>query len=118
MATPVNSKNRKMIISWQMLAIGLGVLILLLIAIGWYRHSRLYVWTNDAFIDGYQISISSDVEARIIDLYVDEGDIVKEGQLLCQLDESIFESRRADASTGVTQAEQSTALYKIETDKL
>ncbi len=118
MSTPEKPKKKSIIISWQKLVIGLGVLILLLVALGWYRHSRLYVWTNDAFIDGYQISISSDVEARIINLYVDEGDIVKEGQLLCQLDESIFESRRADASTGVVQAEQSTALYKIETEKL
>lgn len=118
MSTPEKPKKKSIVISWQKLVIGLGVLILLMVAIGWYRHSKLYVWTNDAFIDGYQISISSDVEARIIELYVDEGDIVKEGQLLCQLDESIFESRRADATTGVTQAEQSTALYKIETDKL
>jgi len=118
-ATPENSKKKKFIISWQMLAIGLGVFIILLIAIVWYRHSRLYVWTNDAYIDGYQISISPDIEgARIIDLYVDEGDIVTKGQLLCQLDESVYESKKADASTGVIQAEKSAAFYKIELEKL
>lgn len=113
--TPNQSKKA---ISWKSLLIGLGVFLFLLIGIGWYLHSRKFVWTNDAFIDGYQNAISSDVEARIIELYVDEGDIVQQGELLCQLDESIFNSRKEDAATNVALLQQTVKLQKIESEKL
>lgn len=100
-----------------MLFIGLGVFLILGAFAAWYLHSRRFVWTDDAFIDGYQISISSDVEARIIELYVDEGDFVTEGQLLCQLDESIFNSQRHDAATQVLLLQESVKLQKIEMEK-
>jgi len=101
-----------------MIFLGVGIFFVALFCIGYYFHSRKYVWTNDAFVDGYQISISSDVEARIIELYVDEGDTVKAGQLLCQLDESIFNSRKEDAATNVSLLEESLKLYKIQMEKL
>lgn len=113
--TPTSPKKT---ISWKMLLVGLGVFLLAIIGLGWYLHSRQYVWTNDAFLDGYQISISSDVEARIIELYVDEGDLVETGQLLCQLDESIFNSQREDAATHVSLLEETVLLQKIEMEKL
>jgi len=83
----------------------------------WYLHHRHYVYTNDAYIDGYQISISSDVEARLIELYVDEGDFVQQGQLICQLDESIFLSKKADAETAVALLKEKVALAKIQMEK-
>jgi membrane fusion protein (multidrug efflux system) len=112
--TPTNPKKT---LSWKMLFVGLGVFLLVIVGAIWYFHSRRYVWTNDAFVDGYQISISSDVEARIITLFVDEGDSVATGQLLCQLDESIFNSRKEDAATNVTLLEESVKLQKIEMEK-
>lgn len=111
--TPTNPKR-----SWKPLIAGLGVLLLVIVGIAWFQHSRQYVWTNDAFLDGYQISVSSDVEARIIELYVDEGDLVEMGQLLCQLDESIFNSQKEDAATNVTLLQEMVKLQKIEMEKL
>jgi membrane fusion protein (multidrug efflux system) len=113
--TPTSPKKT---ISWKMLLVGLGVFLLVIIGIGWYSHSKKYVWTNDAYLDGYQISISADIEARIIELYVDEGDVVESGQLLCQLDESIYNSQREDAATNVTLLKESVKLQKIEMEKL
>ncbi|PIS03414.1 MAG: hypothetical protein COT85_00080 [Chlamydiae bacterium CG10_big_fil_rev_8_21_14_0_10_42_34] len=113
--TPINPKNT---FSWKTLLVGLGVFFFVAISIGWFLHSKKYVWTNDAFLDGYQISISADIEARIIQLYVDEGDSVVTGQLLCQLDESIFNSQKQDAITNVTRLEQIVKLQKIEMEKL
>jgi membrane fusion protein (multidrug efflux system) len=112
---PVNQKKK---VSWKPILIGLGVFLLLIIGSTWYIHSRKYVWTNDAYLDGYQISISADIEARIITLYVDEGDFVQAGQLLCQLDESIYQSQREDALTNVALLEENVKLQKIEMEKL
>lgn len=112
--TPTNPKKNS---SWKMVLFGVGVFLLFVFGVAWYFHSREYVWTNDAFVDGYQISISSDVEARIIELFVDEGDSVTTGQLLCQLDESIFNSRKQDAATNVTYLEEAVKLQKIEMEK-
>lgn len=113
--TPKSPKKK---ISWKMLLIGLGVFLLIFAGVSWYIHSRHYVYTNDAFLDGYQIQISADIEARIIELYVDEGDYVKAGQLLCQLDESIYNSQKEDAQTNVLLLEESVKVQKIEMEKL
>lgn len=111
-------KNPKILISWKMLLGGLGVFLIILVGTSWYLHSRKYVWTNDAYLDGYQIQISADIEARIIELFVDEGDLVQKGQLLCQLDESIYNSQKADALTNVTFLQEAVKLQRIEMEKL
>ncbi len=113
--TPTNPKK---IISGKMLFSGLGVFLLVIALLSWYLHSRKYVWTNDAYLDGYQIQISADIEARIIELFVDEGDSVQTGQLLCQLDESIYNSKKEDALTNVALLRESVKLQKIEMEKL
>lgn len=81
-------------------------------------HERKYVYTNDAYLDGYQIQISADIEARIIKLYVDEGDYVTAGELLCQLDESIYNSKKEDAATQVALLEENVKLQRITMEKL
>jgi membrane fusion protein (multidrug efflux system) len=83
----------------------------------WFFSERRIVWTNDAYLDGYQISISSDLQARLIQLFVDEGDRVTEGQLLCQLDESILNSQKCAAQTRVAFLKKSLALEQIKRDK-
>lgn len=113
--TPIYTKKT---FSWKMLLAGLGGFLLISICVGWYLHERKYVYTNDAYLDGYQIQISADIEARIIELYVDEGDAVFTGQLLCQLDESIFNSQKEDAATNVALLQENVKLQKIEMEKL
>lgn len=113
--TPTTPKKSN---SWKWLLGGLGVFVIFATAFSWHLHSRKYVWTNDAYLDGYQIQISADIEARIITLFFDEGDMVKKGDLICQLDESILDSQRADALTNVELLEQSVKLQKIEMEKL
>jgi membrane fusion protein (multidrug efflux system) len=103
---------------WKIFYIVFVLAILFVLSFLWYRHSRHYVWTNDAFIDGYQIAISPDIEARIIELYVDEGDFVTKGQLLCQLDESILNTKKLDEQTRVSFLEEQVRLQKIEREKL
>ncbi len=47
----------------------------------WYQGQLGYVSTDDAFIDGNKLSVTSKILGRITELNVDEGDYVKMGQL-------------------------------------
>lgn len=117
MATPV-PMQKSFSSFWKITLIGLGIFVLAGLSLAWYLHHRLYVWTNDAYLDGYQISIASDINARIIELYVDEGDVVQKGQVLCQLDESIYNSQKLDAETAVALLQEQVQLQKIQMEKL
>ena len=103
---------------WKLPTAVIGAFALIAASFFWLFRESTHVWTNDSFIDGYQISISPDIEARIIQLFVDEGSIVKKGDLLCQLDESIFNSRKKDAETNVTFLKDRVRLQKIQMEKL
>lgn len=103
---------------WKKGMLAIGCIVILGAAALFFLHHHRYVWTNDAYLDGYQISISADINARIITLYVDEGDIVKGGDLLCQLDESIYNSQKLDAATTVQLLSEQVALKAIQIEKL
>src|SRR5688572_26648553 len=66
----------------------LGILALVLLA--WAAHWLYYRWTHvyldDARIDGEVVTVSSRVSGWITELPVIEGDRVKKGQLLAQID--------------------------------
>jgi membrane fusion protein (multidrug efflux system) len=66
-----------------------GVVALLLAAWGgyWLYQRWLHVYIDDARIDGEVITISSRVSGWITELPVIEGDEVKKGQLLAQVDD-------------------------------
>ncbi len=54
-----------------------------------------------------ELSISSDVSGEIVDLYVEEGDTVKIGQLLAKIDPEIYKSvvDRAEATANSSRAQ-------------
>jgi len=79
---------------------------------------RPYERTNDALIDGYKVSVCPDITARIMKLYVDEGDIVKKGDLLCDLDDTIPQSEKIAAQAKVTSAEAHLMLEKFRFKKV
>ncbi len=91
-------------ISFIVLAVIGGVL--------WYQ-LYYYVRTNDAIIDGFSVNISSDILGRITTLFVDEGDYVKKGQLLCQIDDTILISQRIESEAQIATLEQEVAFQDI-----
>lgn len=65
------------------------VLVVLVVLAGswyWYREYQKYIKTDDAHIDSDNVAISSKILGRIMHLYADEGDSVKKGMLLVDLD--------------------------------
>jgi len=65
-------------------------LILTVAAVYWYLSFRGTISTDDAFVDGNRVTISSKYLGRIALLTVDEGSVVKKGDLLVKLDVPIF----------------------------
>ncbi len=96
------------------------VLIILLAAaagIYWYIGQLGYVSTDDAFIDGNKLSVSSKILGRISNLAVDESDTVKQGQLLVQLDSTDLKAQESQAKAMLALDNESVTLAKVNVEK-
>lgn len=76
--------------------IPLIVLILLVIAGGWYwyRDYSRYISTDDAYIDGDRVAVGAKILGRISKEYAVEGDSVKKGMLLAELDSTELNAQK------------------------
>lgn len=93
------------------------ILIAAVAAIYWYIGQLGYVSTDDAFIDGNKLSVSSKILGRITNLTVDEGDSVKQGQLLVQLDSTDFKAQENQAEAMLALDNESITLAKVNVEK-
>jgi membrane fusion protein, multidrug efflux system len=91
----------------------LMLVIAVLVVFYWYNYLRGYVATDDAVIDSDAVTISSKILGRIVALNADEGDSVKAGQLLVQLDDSDLRSQEAQARAALDYVQQNVAVAKI-----
>ncbi len=62
------------------------ILIVLIVGFYWYKDYSSYIKTDDALVASDVISVGPKILGRICRLYVQEGDSVKQGQLLAELD--------------------------------
>lgn len=101
------------------LLIALTALTLCVVALViWLHFFRPYVRTNDALIDGYKVSVSSDISARIIKLYVDEGDVVKTGDLIADMDDTIAQSQKVEAQAKIESLKASVLVGEFSFEKI
>ncbi len=104
-------KNKKIIIPF------LIILIAAAIGIYWYIGQLDYVTTDDAFIDGNKLSVSSKMLGRITELTVDEADTVHKGQLLVKLDSTDFIAQAQQAKAMLELDKESITLAQVNLDK-
>lgn len=66
-----------------------------------------------------EVKISSDVSGEIVELYIQEGDSVRAGQVLAKIDPDTYEStvQRGRASVNSAKANQAASATQIETSK-
>lgn len=98
----------------------IGVLfIIIFIAAGvyWFIHSLGTVSTDDAYIDGNRLNISSKVIGRVVKLYVAESDSVRAGQLIAELDSVDLIARYNQSKAMINSSEESVALAKVNLEK-
>ena len=94
------------------------------VGIWWFIQQSKFVTTDDAYVDAYQVTVSSQVPGRIVKLYIHEGDHVKKGQLIAQLDSSDYVAKieqtkvqLEDAKIGIQLAKVKLAQAKINYDR-
>lgn len=79
---------------------------------------RAAIWTNDAFIEAYGTDLSANVTEKIITLYVDEGDTVKKGQLIAQLQNNIPLAQKAAAEAKIKSLEEEIIVQEARYKKI
>ena len=92
-----------------------ALIILIAAAAGiyWYIGQLGYITTDDAFIDGNKLSVSSKILGRITELTVDEGDTVQQGQLLVRLDSTDLKAEENQAEAMLNLATESINLAQV-----
>jgi membrane fusion protein (multidrug efflux system) len=101
--------------------IPLTITILLVIVIGiyWYKDYVKYIKTDDALVSSDVISVSPKIMGRINKLYVEEGDSVKKGQLIAELDSTDILAQKQQVISGkaLTMANKVQAEAKLTYDQ-
>lgn len=100
-----------------LIPLGLLVLVAAVIAPYWYFYVRGYVSTDDAYIDGDAVTISSKILGRIASLGADEGDTLAKGELIAQLDETDLRAQEAQAAANLELVRQSVPVAKINLER-
>jgi membrane fusion protein, multidrug efflux system len=92
------TKRRRII-----LGVVIGI-VLIAGAVSWWLYARTYESTDDAQIDGHLNSIASRVAGSVKTVYAENGQPVKAGQSLVDLDPSDYEVQVAQARAAYEQA--------------
>jgi len=92
------TKRRRII-----LGVAIGI-VLIAGGVAWWLYARTYESTDDAQIDGHLNSIASRVAGSVKTVYAENGQPVKAGQSLVDLDPSDYEVQVAQARAAYEQA--------------
>lgn len=98
------------------------IIILLVIVAGvyWYEDYAHYLQTDDAYVDSDNLSITPKIVERIDHLFVNEGDTVKQGQLVAVLDSADLIAQRQQVLASILQTKaaeaQAQANYQLNMD--
>ena len=111
--TPKRKKGklRSLIIGLVLIAAVLGA------GAWWYIKHSEYVTTDDAYVDAYKVTVSSQIPGRIVKLYIDEGDHVQKGELLAQLDTTDYVARIQQAEVNLTEASLGIQLAEVKMEQ-
>ena len=71
----------------------------------WWRHSRDYVTTDDAYVDVQSQIVSPQVSGRVLHVLVSDNQEVKAGDPLLEIDPSDYQARLNQAKAAEAQAE-------------
>lgn len=85
--------------------VGLILILLLAIGLGWYLYARQFEDTDDAQIDGHLNPIAARIDGTIKAVYTDDNQQVEAGKLLIELDPSDYQVAVDQAKAQADQAQ-------------
>ena len=74
----------------------IGIFVVIMAIIGlvfglrWFTSGRWIQGTDDAYVNGFQNTVTSQVDGRITELYIKDTQAVKEGDLLAVIDDTDY----------------------------
>lgn len=105
-------KNRRWILSGIIVII---IIVGLIFGIPYYIYAISHVKTDDAFIEGHITSLSSRVTGHVWKLYVTDNQLVKEGDLILELDPRDYQAKaeQAGAALAAAQSQSESAAINV-----
>lgn len=97
--------------------LGVVIVALLIVALIWWLEYRKYVSTDDANLDSYRVDIAAQASGRMVALYVKEGDVVKEGELMFELDSASLVAQRDQAVAQYNQIMAQNQASRLDIDQ-
>jgi len=92
----------------------IAVILLLIWGIRYYGYSQTHVSTDDAYVTGDLVNVSPIISGTLETLTVDEGDVVKAGQVIAKLDQSGPKASYEQALAAYDAAESEVPQAKTE----
>lgn len=101
------------------LVVPLFLVVLAIAIFSWHYYINLrdFVTTDDAYIDGNRVSVSTKILGRIDQLNADEGDTVRQGEILVRLDDSDLRAQETQAKASLIFARENINVAKVNLDK-
>ncbi len=99
--------------------IPLFLVVALIAFVSWkyYVDARDYISTDDAYVDGNRVSISSKILGRITMLAAAEGDTVHAGGVVVRLDDTDLRAQLAQSQSALALAKENIRLAQVILDK-
>ena len=103
----------------QRIRIGVGILAAIALAAAgyWYFFMRGLVFSDDARFNGHMVDVAPTVGGRVIALLVKEGDTVRKGQLLFDVDSSVQRTVVAQSESAAEAARAALAVAKAKYER-
>lgn len=108
-ATQKKTSNKKVV--WLILFLIIAVIAAFL----WWWNYRKYISTDDANLDSYRVNVAARVMAPLVVMNVWEGDTVKAGRVLAELDSTNVKARLTEA---IAQRQQMLANLRLNKENL
>jgi membrane fusion protein (multidrug efflux system) len=109
-----NGKRKRQLIVLTLIILAIAVLLFLY----WFLHVRFYEETDDAYVGGNVVQISSQVGGTVTAVKADDTQIVQAGQPLVALDAADAQVAMAQAEAALAQAVRQTRQVFLNNDNL
>jgi membrane fusion protein (multidrug efflux system) len=100
--------------------LGIVLLVVVLLALvagtGWWLYARQWEETDDAFIDGSTVRLGTKVAGVIGSVLVNDNQLVKQGDVLAEIDPRDIQARLAQAKAGLEAANAEAQAAHTEID--